>query len=278
MEELLEKHRKEKKDLKTKTQSIKKKVPKGDKKREKEAKKEIQQLEESLKEKHESELKSLQAAEGEAAVAEMQGLKIERQKSESSESSEKPVKMSKAQRRRRNKEEKAREREREIVEAEKNQELSLKTKERVSIFQQLGEMGLKIKEMKPDGNCLYHAFVDQEGGDVGHARVKVANHLRQNKEDYKFFLVDNSTGDCFSDTQYESYCKQTEADGTWGGQLELQALSKIFKVHIVVIQGDGNNVEIGEEYKKEEPSVILTYHRHELSLGEHYNSVEKIES
>ena len=272
MDVLLEKHRKEKKDLQIKTQSIKRKVPKGDKKREKEAKKEILALENELKDRHAAELQNMQAAE--ATVAGMQDLNLENQTNDSA----KPIKMSKAQRRRRNKEEKAREREREIAEAEKNQGISLKTKEKVSISLQLRKMGLQIKEMKPDGNCLYHAFVDQEGGDVRSVRVKVANHLRQNKDDYKFFLVDNTTGDCYTDEKYEDYCKQTQADGTWGGQLELQALSKVYKKHIIVVQGDSQEVQVGEEHKSEEPSVILTYHRHELSLGEHYNSVQKVET
>merc|ERR1712202_100444 len=84
----------EKKDLQIKTQSIKRKVPKGDKKREKEAKKEILALENELKDRHAAELQNMQAAE--ATVAGMQDLNLENQTNDSA----KPIKMSKAQRRR----------------------------------------------------------------------------------------------------------------------------------------------------------------------------------
>ena len=48
-EDLLKKHRLEKKQLQVEIQAIKKSVPKGDRKRDKEAKKQIQELENSLK-------------------------------------------------------------------------------------------------------------------------------------------------------------------------------------------------------------------------------------
>merc|ERR1712083_1008261 len=58
-EQLLRRHRKEKKDLQAKIQNLKKTLSKGDKKKKKEAQEEISQLESDLSKRHARELDSL---------------------------------------------------------------------------------------------------------------------------------------------------------------------------------------------------------------------------
>ena len=59
-EQLLKRHRKEKKDLQAKIQNLKKTLSKGDKKKKKEAQEEINQLENDLSKRHAKELESLE--------------------------------------------------------------------------------------------------------------------------------------------------------------------------------------------------------------------------
>jgi len=264
-EDLLKKHRLEKKQLQVEIQAIKKSVPKGDRKRDKEAKKQIQELENSLKEKQNSELVSFEKP------AEI--LKVEKLSIKDENKSE--IKLSKAQRRRKNLEEKARLRDQEIEEAEKNASNAEKHKERVAILEKLKPHNLTIKEMKPDGNCLYYAVLDQipTSDDVLSIRLKVANYLRENYDNLNFFLTDPNSGDCFDREKYEEYCCKTEMDGFWGGQIELRAISSVYRQQIQVIQAYSPNVIIGDEFQTK--PIYLTYHRHQLSLGEHYNSIQE---
>lgn len=281
-EELLTKHRQEKKDLQIQVQAIKKSVPKGDKKRDKEAKKQITALESSMKDRHAEELEKLDefVKTNEVSKVDLPELESLTITADDGDKKVEPIapKMSKAQRRRRKQEEKAKARQQEIAAAEKDITSSARYKEKIAIISQLQKMGSTIKEMKPDGNCLYHAFLDQAqpmADDLATTRLKVADYLRKNGDHFKFFLVDNSTGECYSDNKYEEYCQKTELDGTWGGQLELQALSKVYERLIRVVQADSPEVVIGEEFTSSKP-IILTYHRHQLSLGEHYNSIKDI--
>lgn len=277
MEELLARHRQEKKELQTRVQTIKRNVPKGDKKRDKEAKKQIAELEADIKERHARELTEFNIKEEEGKLsAGVAGL-CATDDAEEHDAPPQQKKMSKAQRRRKKQETARREREEEIREAKKDFANSAKYKEKLAIIRQLAEIGSTIKEMKSDGNCLYHAFLDQAkiDDDLTATRLKVATYLRQNMDCFKLFLVDNNTGDCYDNKQYEEYCVKTEQDGTWGGQLELQALSKIYQCLIRVVQADTPDVVIGDEFSDSKP-IVLAYHRHQLSLGEHYNSIKPI--
>uniref|UniRef100_H2Y9H4 OTU domain-containing protein n=1 Tax=Ciona savignyi TaxID=51511 RepID=H2Y9H4_CIOSA len=94
--------------------------------------------------------------------------------------------------------------------------------------------------------------------------------MRLHAADFLPFLSTES-GDPYTADEFESYCCEVEKSGVWGGQLELQAISNAFQTPIHVIQAGSSSVKLGEQY--EQSPILLTYHRHELGLGEHYNSV-----
>ena len=88
----------------------------------------------------------------------------------------------------------------------------------------------------------------------------------------------NATG-LMSHAQFSSYCATIRDTGAWGGEPEIQALSKAYKVPIFVVQAakphivphapDPNSTtEFGDR------NVIrISYHRRMYGLGEHYNSL-----
>lgn len=188
--------------------------------------------------------------------------------------------MSRAQRRRKVKEEKQRATDKAIKEARANNVTSVKTVERLQIVTKLKQMGLMLNEMKSDGNCLYSAFLDQCGVDdaIAEVRAKVAGYLREHKADIQVFLVNTNTGDMYTDAEYEAYCDEVTRDGIWGGEIELRALAHLYGVQISVVQGNCEAVvyDGAGEGAAEKRKLVLCYHRHQLSLGEHYNSVKKI--
>lgn len=281
-EELLAKqHRKEKKDLQAKIQSMKNAVPKNDKKRRKQMTEEIVKLEADLNQKHEDELKQLKSSPNikvEQVISEVEALTVQ---SETVQDSKQP-RVTKAQKRRDKKAAQEKERECRIAEAEVENLQGARHQEGLKLEQKLSQQQLQIKEVPSDGHCMYRAIEDQlaqrslSGGimNVKELRCRTAEHMRSHTEDFLPFLTNPSTGDLYTTEEFEKYCNDVEHTAAWGGQLELRALTHVLQLPIDVIQADSAVVKIGEEYKAD--PITLVYMHHAYGLGEHYNSVERL--
>ena len=158
----------------------------------------------------------------------------------------------------------------------------------------LEPFGLTIKEIKPDGHCLYRAIQDQlahlSGGSSPYTyqqlREMVAAYMRKHASDFLPFFLSENPADGDSDdslaARFENYCKEVESTAAWGGQLELGALTHCLKKPIKIYSGSFPDVEMGKEYKSDsgtgssDSSIMLSYHKHAFGLGEHYNSVVRI--
>lgn len=280
-EDLQKKHRQEKKDLQAKIQSMKKGIPKGDKKKKKEITEEIAKLEAELENRHKEELNKLKANcvnEQDTVSKESESVgEICEAANHQDEVEVNDVRVSRAQKRRNKKENEAKEREKRIAEqAEKNKEGPRAT-ELNTIKQVLKSLNLKLHNIPADGNCLYLAVNHQlqvsgkPTQSVNDLRKITADFMQKNKEEFMPFMCNElDESEVVSEEQFESYCKDVATTKLWGGQLELRALSNILKCPIKVIQAAGPPTLQGESFKG--PELILTYHRHLYRLGEHYNS------
>lgn len=159
--------------------------------------------------------------------------------------------------------------------------------------------GLDIQEVEADGNCLYRAVgvqcrrlgldaVGVTGEDYyGKIREICADVLMgSNRAEYEPF-AECGEGHTTSEggnhpATFEEYVNNVRSTSTWGGQLELQALSEGLKCPIVVFSAEGSPLTMGAEYAPSEDSdeewdkkkaLLLSFHRHYYALGEHYNSV-----
>ncbi|XP_067281854.1 deubiquitinase OTUD6B isoform X1 [Pseudorasbora parva] len=289
-EELLAKqHRKEKKDLQAKIQTMKNAVPKNDKKRRKQLTEDIVKLETELNQKHENELKQLQnssplthsdimdccKAEEVSNALDSVSLANNEEKTESSKQS----RTSKAQKKRDKKAALEKEREVRIAEAEVENLSGFRHQEGLKLRQKLVERHLQIKEISSDGHCMYRAVEDQlkERGPtlcLKELRAQTAQYMRSHADDFLPFLTDPNSGDMYTADEFEKYCNDVADTAAWGGQLELKALSLVLQLPIEVIQAESPSIIIGEEYNK--PPITLIYMRHAYGLGEHYNSVEPL--
>lgn len=72
---------------------------------------------------------------------------------------------------------------------------------------------------------------------------------------------------------FDAYCDTMKSTAAWGGQVELQALSRLLKVRIHIYHADSETVIMGDEFPDD---IYLSYHKFEYTLGEHYNSVNKL--
>ncbi|XP_051925239.1 deubiquitinase OTUD6B [Hippocampus zosterae] len=269
---LLKQHRREKKDLQAKIQSMKNSVPKNDKKRRKQMTEEIAKMEAELDHKHDEELRQLVSTSDtqvEEAVNGVEGLTVEEQ-----------PRVTKAQKRRNKKAAQERERESRIAEAEVQNLQGERHLEGVKLAEKLSSRGLQIKEISSDGHCMYRAIQDQLARraeselSVKELRCRTAAYMRGHADDFLPFLSQPDTGDVYTAEAFEKYCNDVEHTAAWGGQPELQALSRVLRCPIEVIQADSPPISIGEEHAGD--PITLIYMRHAYGLGEHYNSVEQL--
>eukprot|EP00347_Sterkiella_histriomuscorum_P016120 403354413 len=151
---------------------------------------------------------------------------------------------------------------------EKNKFNKAKHESNMSKFRlQLVQYGLKVKEMGGDGNCLFRSIADQlEGNEKLHRkyRQEAIEYIEANKEMYAPFIEDDETID--------QYLGDMAKDGTWGGQMELQVLSLIYKFNYIVHQVDNPIMAFSNFDWGAVPTLHISYH-----LGEHYNSVRLLE-
>lgn len=275
---LAARHRREKKALQAKIQSMKNAVPKNDKKRRKQLTEDIAKLEAELNNTQEEERNALMSTAGakeEEIINGVESLGVDgdEQKEEGKQS-----RVSKAQKRRDKKAAQEKERESRIAEAEVENLQGIRHQEGLKLAQKLAQRRLQIREISSDGHCMYHAIEDQlqqravPGPGLKELRSCTAQHMRSHADDFLPFLTNANTGDMYTGEEFEKYCNDVEHTAAWGGQLELQALTQVLQLPIEVIQADSSTIKIGEEYNS--TPIILVYMRHAYGLGEHYNSVE----
>jgi len=108
-------------------------------------------------------------------------------------------------------------------------------------------------------------------------RLLAANYMRTYREEFEPFLgLDESN----SIEEYEIYCNKVESSvlAEWGGQLEIRALACALNKKILIYDAQAPVLTISSNSNDDNKDgiIILTYHRHYFSLGEHYNSVVNI--
>lgn len=188
----------------------------------------------------------------------------------------------------------------------------LKQHERTRMLSEFKKRGLVEKVVAANGHCMYSAVADQmrslglgldnEDEDDGHVHGDVhdigigstaskSNGHTENtgelrKNDYKSVrrraasFISSHPDDFtpFLEELLEDYVHKISDTAEWGGQLELLALAKTYNLKIHVLQGDGRVEEIGSGSDMTRGEVWLAYYRHGFGLGEHYNSLRKVDS
>ncbi|XP_075212409.1 deubiquitinase OTUD6B isoform X2 [Lycorma delicatula] len=272
--------------IESKIQSLKKTVPKGDKKKKKEVTEEISRLEIEMEKRHEEELAQLSSSNANITnmTDAMNNLSVDGDIPDDDLDDVPGLKqhrITKAQRRRDKKATILKERELRICEQEIQNIHGVRNVETETVKKILKQRNLMMYEIPSDGNCLYcavqHQLKNEEGlgaPSVNELRQMTSKFLKENSVDFLPYLSHPDTGEMLTEAQFQDYCDQVADTPAWGGEVELRALSHVLKCRIEVIQASGPPVILGEEYQNSSKHIILTYHRHMYGLGEHYNSVQ----
>ncbi|XP_006735258.1 OTU domain-containing protein 6A [Leptonychotes weddellii] len=270
---VMRRHHREKKELQTRIQAMKNSVPKSDKKRRKQLLLDVARLKAELEQKHQQELEKFRESfpddnNLDSITEDLAKMDLENQ----------PPRQSRAQRRREKRATLERERQERIAEAEMEHLASFRREEEEKLAAILGSKNLELKDIPADGHCMYRAIQDQLvfSVTVESLRSRTADYMRKHVDDFLPFFTDPDSSDAYSREEFLSYCDEIVRSPSWGGQLELRALSHVLQTPIEVIQADSPAVVIGEEYTRK--PLTLVYLHYACNLGEHYNSVRPLEA
>jgi len=131
----------------------------------------------------------------------------------------------------------------------------------------LNGVGLTIKYMDGDGNCLFRSVADQLTGNADgmhmDVRRKVMDYIAAHKDHFSLFIED--------DEPFDDYVERMRETREWGGDKELYAASQLFAVNVVVHQADAARPRYVLQCDRARRDIHVSYH------GEcHYNSVRGI--
>ncbi|KAJ3104766.1 hypothetical protein HK100_004002, partial [Physocladia obscura] len=142
--------------------------------------------------------------------------------------------------------------------------VNMKQIEEEAIAKLVVPLNRRVRQIIADGHCLYNALSDQyalvtEKDPLGYQyfRKTAADFMRQNRDEFLPFLVTDD-GDMMTEEQYEMYCNNVESSGTWGGQLEIKAVSMSLKVEIQIVQMGSPILKIGEEFHNDKNPLMLS--------------------
>lgn len=158
-----------------------------------------------------------------------------------------------------------------------------------SLVHQLSDTVFKIN---PDGHCLFSAVADQlallgviSPAEASYANIRTiaANYIYSHPDDFLPFLPSDGGEDSagaldagmMTQEQFDTYCISMRDTAIWGGEPEIVALSRAFKLPIHVVQGGQPPIVVHDpagEQKVDhltDPQVIrISYHRKLYGLGE----------
>nr|XP_004660975.1 OTU domain-containing protein 6A [Jaculus jaculus] len=137
---------------------------------------------------------------------------------------------------------------------------------------------LVMKTIPADGHCMYRAIQDQLAFSVTMEtlRYHTASYMRKHMDDFLPFFSEPEGDNLYTQEDFLRYCNDIMFRSSWGGQLELRAISHILQTPIEVIQANSPIIVIGEEYHQK--PLTLIYLHYACNFAEHYNSVKPIKT
>ncbi|XP_068935472.1 OTU domain-containing protein 3 isoform X3 [Petaurus breviceps papuanus] len=136
----------------------------------------------------------------------------------------------------------------------------------VSFANQLQALGLKLREVPGDGNCLFRALGDQL---EGHSR----NHLKHRQETVDYMIRQRDDFEPFveDDIPFEKHVASLAKPGTFAGNDAIVAFARNHQMNVVIHQLNAPLWQIRGTDKANVRELHIAYR-----YGEHYDSVRRI--
>ncbi|XP_023687137.1 OTU domain-containing protein 3 [Paramormyrops kingsleyae] len=135
-----------------------------------------------------------------------------------------------------------------------------------SFTNQLQALGLKLREVPGDGNCLFRALADQlEGHSRGHLRLRqeTVQHMQAHRQDFEPFVED--------DVPFTQHLHNLSQPGTFAGNDAIVAFARSHQLRVLIHQLNTPLWEINGSDKPMCRELHIAYR-----YGDHYDSVRRI--
>ncbi|NWX60067.1 OTUD3 protein, partial [Promerops cafer] len=131
---------------------------------------------------------------------------------------------------------------------------------------QLRALGLKLREVPGDGNCLFRALGDQL---EGHSR----NHLRHRQDTVEFMVRQRGDFEPFveDDVPFDKHVANLAKPGTFAGNDAIVAFARNNQMNVVIHQLNAPLWQIRGTDRSNARELHIAYR-----YGEHYDSVRRI--
>ncbi|XP_007423169.2 OTU domain-containing protein 3 [Python bivittatus] len=134
------------------------------------------------------------------------------------------------------------------------------------LAEQLRGLGLRLREVPGDGNCLFRALGDQL---EGHSR----NHLKYRQETVAYMIKQRGDFEPFveDDVPFEKHIANLAQPGTFVGNDAIVAFARNNQVNIIIHQLNAPLWQIHGTDKSNARELHIAYR-----YGEHYDSIRKL--
>ncbi|XP_077116371.1 OTU domain-containing protein 3 [Ranitomeya variabilis] len=136
----------------------------------------------------------------------------------------------------------------------------------LSFANQLQVLGLRLREVPGDGNCLFHALGDQlEGHSRNHLRHRqeTADYMVKHRHDFEPFVED--------DVPFDRHVQNLAQPGTFAGNDAIVSFARNNQVNVVIHQLNNPLWQIRGSDKANARELHIAYR-----YGEHYDSVRPV--
>nr|CAB3264600.1 OTU domain-containing protein 3-like [Phallusia mammillata] len=131
---------------------------------------------------------------------------------------------------------------------------------------QLATIGLKLRDISADGNCLFRALGDQIDGHSSrhlYHREQTVRYMVEHRNDFEPFVEDDCT--------FDNHVRKLRQDGTYAGNDAIVAFARNNNVNVVIHQLNTPMWTITGSDRQNAPQIHIAYHN-----GDHYSSVRKL--
>ncbi|XP_028397719.1 OTU domain-containing protein 4-like isoform X3 [Dendronephthya gigantea] len=143
---------------------------------------------------------------------------------------------------------------------ERKKDLSTNMNHEAAMDAFLGKLGLYRKPIAKDGSCLFRAVAEQ----IFNCQ---AEHSRVRKECIEYMKKNKDRFEAFVEGPFDHHLFNLRSQKEWAGQVEIQALSLLYKCDFLVYK-DINSGPIKATENDHDKKIILCY-----SNGNHYDSI-----
>ncbi|XP_071840986.1 OTU domain-containing protein 3-like isoform X2 [Apostichopus japonicus] len=135
-----------------------------------------------------------------------------------------------------------------------------------SFSNQLQIIGLKLRDIPGDGNCLFRALGDQvDGHSRNHLkhRAEAVQYIREHRDFFEPFMEDNIS--------FDKHISDLSNSGTYGGNDSIVAFARRQNVDVVIHQLNSPVWKVSGSDGPNARELHIAYHN-----GDHYSSVRKM--